>query len=149
MGRLISHMALFGGALLGACAVSPSGSPSGQSAKTTPSDIYIVNSQTRQSTKFAAYKLTPEEAKSHACPQSVLEVGATLQDCQCAEDKLFALGQDGALLARLEGGTSEIAGSQELSGIKPRRVTAIEILRLDAFEACGFFEDGHAVGEGL
>ena len=104
MGRILSHMALFGAVLLSACAVSPSGSTSGQSAKTTPSDIYIVNSQTRQRAKFDTYKITAEEAKTHACPQSVLET---------------------------------------------RRVTAIEVIRIDAFEACGFFEDGHPVGEGL
>jgi len=149
MGRILSHMALFGAVLLSACAVSPSGSTSGQSAKTTPSDIYVVNSQSRQSTKFDTYKITAEEAKIHACPQSVLEVGASPSDCQCAEDKLFEIGQDGQALADLETGMTELSGDEVLKGIETRRVTAIEVIRIDAFEACGFFEAGHPVGEGL
>ncbi|MEP1229769.1 MAG: hypothetical protein ABJG88_03765 [Litorimonas sp.] len=108
-----------------------------------------VSSPVVKQNDFESYRLTAVEAKTHACPQSVLEVGATPKDCRCAQDTLFDLGQDGALLSRLEGGTTEITDTKALSGIKPRRVTAIEILRLDAFESCGFFEPGHPVGEGL
>ena len=137
-GKLICFAALLA---LAACQTT-TGSDAG-------SDVYVINSGTSQAARFDDFKITREEAKTHACSQSVLEVGASPEDCQCAEDKLFELGQDGKALADLEAGMTELSGDPLLTDIKPPRVTAIEIIRIDAFDACGFFEDGHPVGQGL
>jgi len=96
-----------------------------------------ISLQDKSQAGLTNFRLTRVEAQTHACPQSVLEVGASEADCQCAEDTLFTLGQDEDVMKSLEGGTSQIYGDKALSDIKPRRITAIEILRLDAFEACG------------
>jgi len=146
MRGLMNCLMLAGALCLSACETA---SPAQSSGDTVPSGIYVVNSGAIKTENFDDYKVTPAEAKTHACPQSVLEVGASPDDCQCAEDKLFELGQDGKALADLEAGMRELSGDALLTGIQTPRVTAIEIIRIDAFDACGFFEDGHVVGQGL
>lgn len=128
--------------------------PQASKPQASPSQDTTLQSAIKQATTeveadFSIYLLTPTEAKTHACPQSVSEVGASEEDCDCAEETLLLLGQDGERLYRIEAGTTQVENSDVLTDIKPRRVTAIEILRIDAFEACGFFDAGHSVGAGL
>lgn len=151
MRNLIHEIMLMSAIGLSACATSSSGAASKITGSKTASssDVYIVNSGGLNTKSFDDFKITAAEAKTHACPESVLEVGASDADCQCAEEKLFEIGQDGAALAELEAGMTELSGDALLTGIQPPRVTAIEVIRIDAFDACGFFEEGHPVGEGL
>ncbi len=89
-------------------------------------------------------KVTKAEAKRLACPVSVLEAGASEEDCSCVEKKLYEIGQrPGALQydpsAALEG----------VSQVESKRDIAIGLLRLDAFEHCGLFDPNHTVSKNL
>jgi len=89
-------------------------------------------------------RLTRAEAKAAACPESILEAGASAEDCRCIETKLYEIGsQPGAIQANPNAEKSEIGTS---SG---RRDIAIGMLRLDAFEQCGIFEPDHIVSKNL
>ena len=84
------------------------------------------------------------EAKSEACPKSILEAGATPEDCLCIESELFALGQKpGALL--IDGRRPKALFGDD-SGI---RKIAIGLLRHDAIENCGLFDPDHEVAKNL
>ena len=92
----------------------------------------------------AADTLTRAEAKAAACPVSVLEAGATPQDCACVEDQLFKIGQKpGAIQYDPDPPQSEIGTSAG------RRDIAIGLLRLEAFETCGLFDPDHIVSRNL
>ena len=84
------------------------------------------------------------EAKAHACPPHILAAGATAQDCECAASKLYELGQDKALLTSQKSSVHD-AFENETSA----RGVAIGLIRLEAFEMCGFFKPGHVVNENL
>lgn len=94
--------------------------------------------------------ITLDEAKSEACPQSVLEAGASPEDCQCVETKLFLLGQVPGALKPVSEINDNIAPTPELdAGTAGKRKIAIGLLRLDAFEQCGLFDPGHIVSQNL
>ena len=94
--------------------------------------------------------ITAAEAKSEACPTSILDAGASPADCDCIETKLFKLGQvPGALTP-----TSEInAPVTPISGLDTgdagKRKIAIGILRIEAIEQCGLFDSNHIVSKNL
>jgi len=91
-----------------------------------------------------ADRLTRAEAKAAACPQSILEAGASAEDCSCIETKLYELGRmPGAIQSDPHAEKSQIGTS---SG---RRDIAIGMLRLDAFEQCGIFDPDHIVFKNL
>jgi len=98
------------------------------------------------STPEIAKLITLDEAKNEACPQSVLEAGASPSDCQCVETKLFLLGQVPGALKPVSEINDNIAPTPELdAGTSGKRKIAIGILRVDAFEYCGLFDPDHAV----
>jgi hypothetical protein len=88
--------------------------------------------------------ITRAEAKSKACPESLLDAGASPEDCLCIETELFRLGQvPGALT--IHGRTPKaIFGDTE--GV---RKIAIGLLRHDAIEHCGLFDPDHTVAKNL
>jgi len=89
-------------------------------------------------------RLTRAEAKAAACPESLLEAGASPEDCRCIATKLYEIGsQPGAIQTDPNADKSEIGTS---SG---RRDIAIGMLRLDAFEQCGIFDPDHIVSKNL
>ena len=98
---------------------------------------------------YEAYKITRQEVQDFACPQAILDAGASPKDCQCAREKLWDMGQDGARLAALEQDITVVEENPDLAKLAPRRDTAIGLLRVEAFKACGFFEEGHIIGAGL
>lgn len=89
-------------------------------------------------------KITRLEAKQLACPKSVLDAGASRDDCSCVENKLFEIGQKpGAIQydnSAIQTGIGDAQGKREI---------AIGILRLDAFEHCGLFDPNHIVSRNL
>jgi len=92
--------------------------------------------------------ITLDEAKSEACPESVLEAGASPEDCQCVETKLFLLGQvPGALKPTSEINIAPVAGLDASDAGK--RKIAIGILRIEAIEYCGLFDQDHIVSKNL
>lgn len=94
--------------------------------------------------KETSSKLTEAEAKQYACPAHILKAGATAQDCECVAAELYKLGQDEGLLASQKSSVPD-AFETETSA----RAIAIGLIRLEAFETCGFFEPGHVVNENL
>jgi len=89
-------------------------------------------------------RLTRAEAKATACPESLLEAGASVKDCRCIATKLYDLGgQSGAIQTDPDAEKSEIGTS---SG---RRDIAIGLLRVDAIEQCGLFDPDHIVAKNL
>ncbi len=89
-------------------------------------------------------RLTRAEAKSFACPESVLEAGANSADCNCVEERLYDIGRKpGAIQYDPAPRQSEIGTSAG------RRDIAIGLLRLEAFEQCGLFDLGHPVSKNL
>lgn len=88
--------------------------------------------------------LTRKEARAEACPQSVLEAGASPSDCYCVEEKLYALGQKPDALVEGETNTFRLYGDET-----GERKIAIGVLRLTAFEQCGLFEPDHPVAKNL
>ncbi|MEP4050797.1 MAG: hypothetical protein ABJN22_00985 [Litorimonas sp.] len=89
-------------------------------------------------------RLTRAEAKSFACPISVLDAGASAEDCGCVETHLYEIGKKpGALEFDPTAPQSEIGTS---SG---RRDIAIGLLRMEAFEYCGLFDPDHIVSKNL
>ena len=111
------------------------------------------NPKTPSDLSYESYKITRQEVQDFACPkaimQTILEAGASPKDCQCAQEKLWEMGQDGARLAALEQDITVVEENPDLAKIAPRRDTAIGLLRVEAFKACGFFEDGHIIDAGL
>ena len=89
-------------------------------------------------------QITKADAKQHACPAHILKAGASAKDCECAAAKLYELGKDGTALAAQDGLVHESYGA----GASPRDIE-IGLIRLEAFEACGFFKPGHPVNENL
>lgn len=115
--------------LLTACAVTP---PPTQTASKT------------------ADLITKAEAKSEACPQSVLDAGASRADCLCVETKLYSLGQIPGALKPTTEINDNVAPTAELNaGDTGKRKIAIGLLRLDAFEQCGLFDPDHIVSKNL
>lgn len=88
--------------------------------------------------------VTKAEAKRLACPDSVLEAGASEADCSCVENKLYEIGQKSGALQYDPG-----AALDEVGDKTSKRDIAIGLLRLDAFEHCGLFEPGHIVSQNL
>ena len=88
--------------------------------------------------------LTRAEAKTAACPISVLEAGASPADCDCVENHLYEIGQKPGAIQY-----DETAPKSEIGTSSGRRDIAIGLLRLDAFEHCGLFEPDHAVSKNL
>ena len=89
-------------------------------------------------------RLTQAEAKAAACPESLLEAGASPADCRCIATKLYEIGsQPGAIQANPNAEKSAIGTS---SG---RRDIAIGLLRVDAIEQCGLFDPDHIVAKNL
>jgi len=84
------------------------------------------------------------EAKAHACPEHILAAGASPKDCECVADELYKLGQDGQALSAQESIVYEA-----FEGSANERDVVIGVVRLDAFETCGFFEDDHPVNKNL
>ena len=83
-------------------------------------------------------------AKGLACPEPVLEAGASAQDCMCVEENLYKIGQlPGAI--KYENAAPHTA----FGGEEGRREIAIGILRLDSFEHCGLFAPDHPVSKNL
>jgi len=94
--------------------------------------------------------ITSAEAKSEACPTSILDAGASPTDCQCVEAQLFKLGQvPGALTptSEINAPVTPVPGLG--AGDAGKRKIAIGLLRLDAFEACGLFNPDHRVSRNL
>ena len=89
-------------------------------------------------------KITLSEAKKLACPVSVLNAGASPEDCACVESKLFELGQKPGAIQY-----DNAAPHSGFGGEDGKREIAIGILRLDAFEYCGFFDPEHIVSQNL
>ena len=88
--------------------------------------------------------LTRAEAKTAACPVSVLEAGASPEDCACVEKRLYEIGQKPGAIQY-----DEDAPQSEIGTSAGRRDIAIGMLRLDAFEQCGLFDPDHAVSKNL
>jgi len=88
--------------------------------------------------------ITQAEAKSEACPKSLLEAGASEKDCICVETELFKLGQVPGALSPEGQSPSAIFG-----GDAGRRKIAIGLLRHDAAQACGLFAPDHIVSKNL
>jgi hypothetical protein len=89
-------------------------------------------------------KITRAEAKRLACPSQIIASGATTEDCNCVENHLFEIGQNpGALKG------NKVASTIGVGGEQGKRDIAIGILRLDAFEQCGFFDPAHPVSRNL
>ena len=89
-------------------------------------------------------RLTRAEAKASACPESLLEAGASPEDCRCIATKLYEIGsQPGAIRSDPNAEKSEIGTS---SG---RRDIAIGLLRMDAIAQCGLFDPNHIVAKNL
>ena len=89
-------------------------------------------------------KITRLEAKQLACPESVLNAGASPEDCACVENKLYEIGQKPGAIQY-----DNAASHSEFGGVQGRREIAIGILRLDAFEHCGLFDPEHPVSKNL
>ena len=89
-------------------------------------------------------KITSAEAKRLACPASVLNAGASAEDCSCVETKLYEIGQKPGAIKYDNAAPSDAFG--ETQG---KRDIAIGILRLDAFEHCGLFDPSHVVSKNL
>jgi len=89
-------------------------------------------------------KISRLEAKALACPSSILDAGASPEDCLCVENKLFEMGQEPGAIQydnnSLQAGLGDTQGKREV---------AIGILRLDAFEHCGLFDPNHIVSKNL
>ena len=92
----------------------------------------------------ATDKITRSEAKSLACPARIIEVGATPEDCRCVENHLFEIGQKPGAIKY-----DSISPSAGVGGQQGKREVAIGILRLEAFEYCGFFNPEHPVSKNL
>jgi len=80
--------------------------------------------------------ITSAEAKSEACPTSILDAGASPTDCQC----LTPTSEINAPVTPVPGLGAGDAGKRKI---------AIGLLRLDAFEACGLFNPDHRVSRNL
>ena len=94
--------------------------------------------------------ITAAEAKSEACPESVLQAGASPQDCKCVETELFKLGQIPGALTPVSEINNNVAPTADLdAGRAGKRKIAIGLLRLDAFENCGLFDPNHIVSQTL
>ena len=89
-------------------------------------------------------KITSLEAKQLACPESVLNAGASPEDCSCVENKLYEIGQEPGAIQY-----DNAAPHSEFGGEKGRREIAIGILRLGVFEYCGLFDPEHTVSKNL
>lgn len=89
-------------------------------------------------------KISQAEAKRLACPESVLEAGASAKDCSCVEDKLYTIGQTPGAIKY-----DNAAPQSGFGGVQGARDIAIGILRLDAFEHCGMFDPDHPVSKNL
>ena len=88
--------------------------------------------------------LTRAEAKAAACPVSILNAGASAEDCACVETRLYDIGRKpGAIQYDPATPKSEIGTSAG------RRDIAIGLLRLEAFEHCGLFDPDHIVSQNL
>ena len=116
--KLIAILGITSSALLTACATPPA---------TSTSD-----------------KISRLEAKQTACPESVLEAGASAQDCSCVEKRLYEIGQKPGAIKY-----DNAAPQEGLGGDIGKRDIAIGILRLDAFEYCGLFDPDHEVSKNL
>ncbi len=89
-------------------------------------------------------RLIRGEAKAAACPDSVLEAGASPADCACVEKHLYEIAsKPGAIKYDPDAPTSKIGTSAG------RRDIAIGLLRLEAFEQCGLFDPDHFVSKNL
>jgi len=94
--------------------------------------------------------ITLEEAKSEACPESLLEAGASPSDCECVETKLFLLGQVPGALKPVSELNDNVGPSPELdAGLAGKRKLAIGLLRVDAADYCGLFDPNHIVAKNL
>ena len=89
-------------------------------------------------------KVTRAEAKNLACPARIIEVGATPEDCTCVESHLFEIGQKPGAIKY-----DSISPSASIGDQQGKREVAIGILRLEAFEYCGFFDPEHPVSKNL
>ena len=89
-------------------------------------------------------KITSAEAKRLACPASVLNAGASAEDCSCVETKLYEIGQKPGAIKY-----DNAAPSHKFGETQGKRDIAIGILRLDAFEHCGLFDPSHVVSKNL
>ena len=88
--------------------------------------------------------LTRTEAKQAACPESVLEAGASAADCMCVAKRLYEIGQKPGAIKY-----DNAAPTEDFGGTTGKRDIAIGILRLDAFEYCGMFDPEHEVSKNL
>jgi len=94
--------------------------------------------------------ITAAEAKSEACPASLLEAGASSADCGCVESALFTLGQTpGALTPTSNINRSLTPSAEAEADYDGRRKIAIGLLRLEAIEQCGLFDTDHIVSKNL
>ena len=89
-------------------------------------------------------KISLAEAKRTACPESVLEAGASPEDCSCVEKRLYEIGQKPGAIKY-----DNAAPQEGFGGENGKRDIAIGILRVDAFEYCGLFDPNHEVSKNL
>lgn len=116
--KRIATLGIISAALLAACAIAPEASVSD--------------------------KISQAEAKQLACPESVLEAGASPEDCMCVEKRLYEIGQKPGAIQY-----DNAAPHEDFGGNIGKREIAIGILRLDAFEHCGLFDPSHEVSKNL
>lgn len=84
------------------------------------------------------------EAKAEACPEALLEAGASPADCACIENNLYTLGQAPDAFTTDGQTPKAIFGGEEGT-----RKIAIGLLRHDAIEQCGLFDPDHIVAKNL
>lgn len=89
-------------------------------------------------------RVTKADAKRLACPVSVLDAGASEEDCSCVENRLYDIGQKPDALQY-----DPSAALDDTSNNGSKRDIAIGLLRLDAFEYCGLFDPDHIVSKNL
>ena len=118
----VTYLSLIPAAALAACVATPE-------PKTEPK---------------SADTLTLAEAKKAACPESVLDAGASPQDCSCVEKRLYEIGKKPGAIKY-----DPSAVLEQTAGAETKRDVAIGILRLDAFEHCGLFHPDHPVAKNL
>lgn len=106
--------------------------------------IFCLSGCTSVAKKDEAVPMTRTEAKSEACPESIMEAGASAEDCTCVEARLYILGQKAGALKIESGSTHTLFGKEE-----GKRKIAIGLLRHDAMEQCGLFDANHIVFKNL
>lgn len=106
--------------------------------------LFLASCTTVQKPQTSSAPITQSEAKAEACPESLLEAGASSQDCACIENELYELGQKPGVLDTESGSTHALFGRET-----GKRKIAIGLLRHDAIEHCGLFDPNHVVAKNL